>query len=64
MLQFVDYEVRAGLSTSYNVEGKGWVADDLHSESASRTLRVRLALLTTHVSLLPKTYSSILICIR
>jgi len=37
-LQFVDYEVRAGLSTSYNVEGKGWVADDLHSESASRTL--------------------------
>lgn len=37
-LQFVDYEVRAGLSSSYNVEGKGWVADDLHSESASRTL--------------------------
>jgi len=38
MLQSVDYEVRAGLSTSYNAEGKGWVADDLHSESASRTL--------------------------
>ncbi|KAF5364296.1 hypothetical protein D9756_001134 [Leucocoprinus leucothites] len=36
--EFVDYEVRAGLSSSYNVEGKGWVADDLHSESASRTL--------------------------
>ncbi|KAF9447322.1 glycoside hydrolase family 92 protein [Macrolepiota fuliginosa MF-IS2] len=34
----VDYEVRAGLSSSYAVEGKGWVADDLHSESASRTL--------------------------
>ncbi|EKM76066.1 hypothetical protein AGABI1DRAFT_63655 [Agaricus bisporus var. burnettii JB137-S8] len=34
----VDYEARAGLSSSYNVEGKGWVADDLHSESASRTL--------------------------
>ncbi|KAF7983020.1 hypothetical protein HWV62_24658 [Athelia sp. TMB] len=32
----VDYEVRAGLSTSYST--KGWVADDIHSESASRTL--------------------------
>ncbi|KZP18378.1 glycoside hydrolase family 92 protein [Athelia psychrophila] len=32
----VDYEVRAGLSTSYAT--KGWVADDIHSESASRTL--------------------------
>ena len=34
----VDYEVRAGLSSVYNVAGKGWVADDIHSESASRTL--------------------------
>lgn len=34
----MDYEVRAGLSSVYNVEGKGWVADDVHSESASRTL--------------------------
>ncbi|KAI9566681.1 glycoside hydrolase family 92 protein [Boletus coccyginus] len=33
---FVDYEVRAGLSSVY--EQKGWVADDIHSESASRTL--------------------------
>ncbi|KAJ7227934.1 glycoside hydrolase family 92 protein [Mycena rebaudengoi] len=32
----VDYEVRAGLSTVY--AEKGWVADDVHSESASRTL--------------------------
>ena len=32
----VDYEVRAGLSSVY--ETKGWVADDVHSESASRTL--------------------------
>jgi len=36
--QHVDYEVRAGLSSVYNVAGKGWVADDIHSESASRTL--------------------------
>lgn len=36
--QGVDYEVRAGLSSVYNVPGKGWVADDVHSESASRTL--------------------------
>ena len=35
-LQNVDYEVRAGLSTVY--ADKGWVADDIHSESASRTL--------------------------
>lgn len=34
--QNVGYEVRAGLSTVY--EQKGWVADDVHSESASRTL--------------------------
>jgi len=34
----VDYEVRAGLSSVYNVPGKGWIADDVHSESASRTL--------------------------
>ncbi|KAH7902833.1 family 92 glycosyl hydrolase, partial [Hygrophoropsis aurantiaca] len=32
----VDYEVRAGLSSVY--EQKGWVADDIHSEAASRTL--------------------------
>ncbi|KAG6832064.1 hypothetical protein H0H92_005486 [Tricholoma furcatifolium] len=32
----VDYEVRAGLSSTY--EEHGWVADDIHSESASRTL--------------------------
>ncbi|KAF8654876.1 hypothetical protein AX16_003337 [Volvariella volvacea WC 439] len=32
----VDYEVRAGLSSVY--EASGWVADDFHSESASRTL--------------------------
>ncbi|KIM42607.1 glycoside hydrolase family 92 protein [Hebeloma cylindrosporum] len=36
--EHVDYEVRAGLSSVYNVPGKGWVADDVHSESASRTL--------------------------
>ncbi|KAF9235374.1 glycoside hydrolase family 92 protein [Melanogaster broomeanus] len=34
--EFVNYEVRAGLSSVY--EQKGWVADDVHSESASRTL--------------------------
>ncbi|KAG5643250.1 hypothetical protein DXG03_001300, partial [Asterophora parasitica] len=32
----VDYEVRAGLSSVY--AKNGWVADDIHSESASRTL--------------------------
>ncbi|KAG6896377.1 hypothetical protein C0992_008697 [Termitomyces sp. T32_za158] len=32
----VDYEVRAGLSSTYAQQG--WVADDIHSESASRTL--------------------------
>ncbi|KAK7001649.1 glycoside hydrolase family 92 protein [Favolaschia claudopus] len=32
----VDYEVRAGLSSVYTENG--WVADDVHSESASRTL--------------------------
>ncbi|CCM03871.1 uncharacterized protein FIBRA_06022 [Fibroporia radiculosa] len=32
----VGYEVRAGLSSVY--EERGWVADDIHSESASRTL--------------------------
>ncbi|KAJ7733323.1 glycoside hydrolase family 92 protein [Mycena metata] len=32
----VGYEVRAGLSSVY--AEKGWVADDVHSESASRTL--------------------------
>ncbi|KAG6851784.1 hypothetical protein C0991_006162, partial [Blastosporella zonata] len=32
----VDYEVRAGLTSTYTE--KGWVADDVHSESASRTL--------------------------
>ncbi|KAH7915906.1 glycoside hydrolase family 92 protein [Hygrophoropsis aurantiaca] len=34
--QGVDYEVRAGLSSTYTQNG--WVADDVHSESASRTL--------------------------
>ncbi|KAA1478112.1 hypothetical protein DENSPDRAFT_787640 [Dentipellis sp. KUC8613] len=34
--EHVGYEVRAGLSSVY--EQKGWVADDIHSESASRTL--------------------------
>ncbi|KAI9433354.1 glycosyl hydrolase family 92-domain-containing protein [Lactarius indigo] len=32
----VGYEVRAGLSSVYAT--RGWVADDIHSESASRTL--------------------------
>lgn len=32
----VGYEVRAGLSSVYAT--RGWVADDVHSESASRTL--------------------------
>jgi len=32
----VGYEVRAGLSSVYTT--RGWVADDIHSESASRTL--------------------------
>ncbi|KAI0951692.1 hypothetical protein AcV7_007717 [Taiwanofungus camphoratus] len=32
----VGYEVRAGLSSVY--EERGWVADDIHSEAASRTL--------------------------
>lgn len=30
------YEARAGLGSDYAT--KGWVADDVHSESASRTL--------------------------
>ena len=34
----MEYEARAGLSSVYNVAEKGWVADDIHSESASRTL--------------------------
>ncbi|KAF5371481.1 hypothetical protein D9615_009625 [Tricholomella constricta] len=34
--EHVDYEVRAGLSSVY--ASKGWVANDVHSESASRTL--------------------------
>ncbi|KAJ8516414.1 hypothetical protein ONZ45_g6297 [Pleurotus djamor] len=34
--EHVDYEVRAGLTSVYDT--KGWVADDVHSESASRTL--------------------------
>ncbi|KAL0567519.1 hypothetical protein V5O48_014476 [Marasmius crinis-equi] len=33
----VDYEARAGLTT-YMDPAKGWVADDVHSESVSRTL--------------------------
>jgi hypothetical protein len=32
----VGYEVRAGLSSIYAT--RGWVADNIHSESASRTL--------------------------
>ncbi|KAF9567664.1 glycoside hydrolase family 92 protein [Agrocybe pediades] len=36
--EHVDYEVRAGLSSVYDDPQKGWVADDVHSESASRTL--------------------------
>ncbi|KAJ3756888.1 glycoside hydrolase family 92 protein [Lentinula raphanica] len=36
----VDYEVRAGLSTFFEqyAGGQGWVANDIHSESVSRTL--------------------------
>lgn len=34
--QNVGYEVRAGLTSEY--EERGWVADDIHSEAASRTL--------------------------
>ncbi|KAI0337493.1 glycoside hydrolase family 92 protein [Trametopsis cervina] len=34
--EHVGYEVRAGLSSIYAPQG--WVADDIHSESASRTL--------------------------
>ncbi|KAJ4468829.1 glycoside hydrolase family 92 protein [Lentinula aciculospora] len=36
----VDYEVRAGLSTFFEqyATGQGWVANDIHSESVSRTL--------------------------
>ena len=34
--QHVGYEVRAGLSSVYATSG--WVANDVHSESASRTL--------------------------
>lgn len=36
--QNVDFEVRAGLSSVYNDPSKGWVANDMHSESGSRTL--------------------------
>jgi len=36
--QNVDYEVRAGFSSVYNVVGEGWVANDVHSKSASRML--------------------------
>lgn len=35
-LQNVGYEVRAGLTSVYSE--KGWVANDIHSEAASRTL--------------------------
>ncbi|KAF9523228.1 glycosyl hydrolase family 92-domain-containing protein [Crepidotus variabilis] len=34
----VDFEARAGLTSFYNNPGLGFVADDLHSESVSRTL--------------------------
>lgn len=46
-IQNVDYEVRAGLSTSY--AEKGWVADDIHSESASRTLDYACMLFVDHM---------------
>ena len=36
VLQNVGYEVRAGLSSVYETDG--WVASDIHSEAASRTL--------------------------
>ena len=36
MGQNVGYEVRAGLSSVY--ASHGWVASDIHSEAASRTL--------------------------
>jgi len=51
MLQFIDYEVGADLSTSYNVKGKRCVADDLHSESAFRTLDYTCKSVTEHLSL-------------
>jgi len=38
MLQSIDYEVRVDMSTSYNVERKRCAADNLHSESAFRTV--------------------------
>ncbi len=38
LFQNVDFEVRAGLSSVYNDPSKGWVADNVHSEGASRTL--------------------------
>ena len=50
MLQFIDYEVGADLSTSYNVKGKRCVADDLHSEIASRTLDYICKSVTEHLS--------------
>ncbi|EIW81933.1 glycoside hydrolase family 92 protein, partial [Coniophora puteana RWD-64-598 SS2] len=34
--EFVNYEVRAGLSTSY--ADRGWIENDVHSEAGSRTL--------------------------
>ncbi|KAF8877859.1 glycoside hydrolase family 92 protein [Mucidula mucida] len=51
----VEYEVRAGLSSSYALPDKGWVADDIHSESVSRTLGYAyddyaLALLAAHLN--------------
>ncbi|KAF8972048.1 glycoside hydrolase family 92 protein [Flammula alnicola] len=47
----VDYEVRAGLSSVYDVPGKGWVADDVHSESASRTLDYACSSMTSPFTL-------------
>ncbi len=44
LCQNVDFEVRAGLNSVYDDPTKGWVADDVHSESASRTLAYACAL--------------------
>ncbi|PBK72155.1 hypothetical protein ARMSODRAFT_972828 [Armillaria solidipes] len=54
----VDYEVRAGLSSSYADPKKGWVDDDIHSESVSRTLDYAyddhaLSLLSAHLNKSP-----------
>ncbi|KAK0227101.1 glycoside hydrolase family 92 protein [Armillaria nabsnona] len=58
----VDYEVRAGLSSSYADPKKGWVDDDIHSESVSRTLGYAyddhaLSLLSAHLNKSPSVTS-------